>query len=123
MRFYRDGSKGKIAGVCYGLGQGLGIKVGALRFLCLLSILVLGPGSLLIYLVLTAVLPNVSLDERRKRSNAQASHHLDYVFESLDLRIKKIESYVTTETFAVETRYRQLESQSEASHLSSNERL
>ena len=56
-RFYRDKRRGKVAGVCAGLAEYYGVKVGGLRLGAALSFLFTGPIGPLSYLIAAMTVP------------------------------------------------------------------
>jgi phage shock protein C len=56
-RFYRDKQNGKVMGVCAGLADATGLDATLVRLGALLSLLVLGPAAVLLYLVAGWIAP------------------------------------------------------------------
>lgn len=78
--FYRDSEQGMILGVCAGLADKFGFRLGPLRVVCVLALLLFTVPTLLIYVVAGLLLPGKPLtyyggrDERelwRRRGSAR----------------------------------------------------
>lgn len=85
-RLYRVNDNKVIAGVCTGLSEYLGMDVNIIRILFVISILVLSPIVVLVYLILALALPYG--DELIKKSETVEVHNEDeYAYDENDYKL------------------------------------
>lgn len=113
-RLYRDTENNMIAGVCAGLANYLGFNVCVLRLLVIIGAIVFMPVAIVGYIVLAFLIPKrpaerPPLDEERARFWREVSNAPGDVFSSvrhrfreLDLRLQRMEAYVTSKEFAID---------------------
>lgn len=112
-RLYRDKVNGKIAGVCAGLGEYLGLHVGALRLVVFVGAIVFMPFVVIAYIALAIFLPvrpeTVAEDAEqaefwRDVNNAPADvfGNLRHRFRDLDMRLQRMEAFVTSPEFTID---------------------
>jgi len=113
-RLYRDGQNAMIAGVCAGIAEYAGLNVKGTRIV--LALLCLTPmlGLIIVsYIVLAIVLPvkPEGLYENKEQaefwrgvSNAPADvfGSLRHRFRELNMRLERMEAYVTSREFAID---------------------
>lgn len=119
---YRYPQEGKIAGVCAGVAHYIGMEVWLVRILVLTLFLLGGTGIVLLGYVAAwlfmdkAPLLAEQVDEPQlKEKSWQAGeaprkrvNTLTGEFDEMEARIRRLESYVTSETFKVRNKFRQL---------------
>jgi phage shock protein C len=103
--------RGLVAGVCRGIAEYFDFKVGWVRFLVLLFILMSGiwPGLILYFIVAIVMKPEpvrpIENPDQQEfyddyvRSRRNAAHRLKRRFESLDRRVRRMEDVVTAREF------------------------
>lgn len=110
-KLWRLPEQGKLMGVCAGLADYLDIPVRLIRVIVVLSLFFgLFMFTLVAYLVLGFVLDPKPADAPDERPPS-ASELLDQLAEALnrdEKSVREIERYVTSETFSVRSRFRQL---------------
>ncbi|KER02066.1 envelope stress response membrane protein PspC [Photorhabdus temperata] len=110
-KLYRIPEKGKIKGVCAGLAYYFGVPVGLIRAMAILSLFFGLFGLVVIaYIVLVFVLDPapVSYTEEAGFSVQKLLNEADYQLKAGELRLRQMERYITSETFSVRSRFRQL---------------
>lgn len=109
-RLYRDRNNAMIAGVCAGLADYFGFNRRALRVVVAISFLMFMPFVFVSYIVLAIVLPvkpdepvidEAKADFWRELSNAPADvfGNVRHRFRELDLRLQRMEAFVTSREF------------------------
>lgn len=112
-KLYRLPQEGMIKGVCAGLARYLDVPVKLLRVIVVLSLFFgLFFFTLVAYIVLTFVLDPAPAgayehDDDTVRPS-QTLSEADAVLRDSEARLRDMERYVTSETFAVQSRFRQL---------------
>lgn len=110
-KLWRIPQQGKVRGVCAGLAEYLDIPVTLLRVIVVLSMFFgLFGFTLIIYFILGFVL-DVKPDDAPSEHTPSASQLLDELDEALkfdERQVRDIERYVTSETFSVRSRFRQI---------------
>lgn len=112
-KLYRIPSKGKLKGVCAGIADYLDIPVRLVRVIVVLSLFFgLFMFTLIAYGVLTFVLDEQPDDIGGRPSAVlsarQMLSRLSTELESDEQSLREMERYVTSETFSVRSRFRQL---------------
>ncbi|MGV7961407.1 envelope stress response membrane protein PspC [Photorhabdus tasmaniensis] len=110
-KLYRIPEKGKIKGVCAGLAYYFDVPVNLIRAMTILSLFFGLFGLVVIaYIVLVFVLDPVPANytEEAGFSVQKLLNEADYQLKAGELRLRQMERYVTSETFSVRSRFRQL---------------
>lgn len=111
-KLYRVPEEGMIKGVCAGLAHYFDIPVRLIRVMVVLSLFFgLFVFTIAAYIVLTFVLepaPASSFSEHREATPRQLLDQLEYELGAGEQRLRQVERYVTSETFGVQSRFRQL---------------
>jgi phage shock protein C len=118
-RLYRDTDKGRLLGVCAGIADYFGFDVTGTRIVALISLVFFMPATLLIYFGLAILLPKRSdvmpspeMDsDFRKEVRASPQSTLSgtrHRFRELDLRLQRMERYVTSPRFQLDREFRDL---------------
>lgn len=119
-RFYRDRENAVFLGVCSGIADYFGFKLWATRVLAILSLFLFMPAALLIYFGLGLLTPKKPLalyrDEREEefwrgvRVSPRATFsETRHKFRELDVRLQRLERYVTSPRFNLDQEFRDLE--------------
>ncbi len=118
MGLYRDTDKGKLLGVCAGIADYFGFSVTGTRVVALISLVFFMPATLLVYFGLAILLPKQSdvrarpeMEDFRQelRSSPQATlSGVRHRFRELDLRLQRMERYVTSPRFSLDREFRDL---------------
>ncbi|MBP2197861.1 envelope stress response membrane protein PspC [Pantoea cypripedii] len=110
-KLWRIPQQGKVRGVCAGLAEYLDIPVTLLRVIVVLSLFFgLFAFTVIIYFILGFVL-DVKPDDAPDVHKPSASELLDQLDAALQVderHVRDIERYVTSETFSVRSRFRQI---------------
>jgi phage shock protein C len=115
-RLYRLPRRGKIFGVCAGLADYFGFDVAITRALVVVGAFFAFPFIFVAYVVLGFVLP-VQVDDddiqdpvqRQVRSNPHSSlSGVRYRFRDLDVRLQRLEKYVTSSRYRLDREFQQL---------------
>lgn len=116
-RLYRSSTDGWIAGVCAGLADYFGLNLTATRVVVAIGSFFF-PSLILVYLLLALLLkkrPTQAADNpdgdlrRRVRSEPHATlGAAKHRFRELDLRLQRIEKYVTSRRFELDRELRKL---------------
>ena len=112
-RLYRDRENAMIAGVCAGLAEYFGFNRKALRCITACFAIFFLPFVAMSYLVLAIVLPvrpvEMKIDDEQAKfwrgvSNAPSDvfGNLRHRFRELDLRVQKMEAFVTSREFEID---------------------
>lgn len=112
-RLYRDRENAMIAGVCAGIADYFGMNRKGVRLVTALGFLLFMPFVVVSYIILTIVLPvrpaEPKVDEEqaafwRNVSNAPSDvfSHLKHRFRELDLRLQRMEAFVTSKEFEID---------------------
>ena len=119
-RLYRDTKNRVVLGVCAGIAAYFGINPWVVRVLAILGLLMFTPPTIIAYFILALVLPKApqrlyrTPDEERFWTNVRvdpsgSSSELRHRFRELEQRLRRIESYVTSEAYRVSREIRDLE--------------
>ncbi len=111
-KLYRVPEEGVLKGVCAGLAHYLGVPVKLLRVIVVLSMFFgLFMFTLVAYFLLAWLLEPVP-PQRFAGEDAPSSHQLlsqaDRELRASEQRLRQLERYVTSETFGVRSRFRDL---------------
>lgn len=112
-RLYRDKENAMLAGVCAGLANYFGLNTKGLRLIAVVSTFFFFPFMVPAYIVLAIILPVKPHDlyedsgqEEFWRSVSMAPSDvfssLSHRFRELDLRLQKMEAYVTSREFEID---------------------
>ena len=112
-RLYRDKDNAMLAGVCAGLASYFGLNRKGLRLIAAVSTFFFFPFMVPAYIILAIILPvkpqDLYKDESQEkfwRSMSMAPtdvfSNLSHRFRELDLRLQKMEAYVTSREFEMD---------------------
>ena len=111
-KLWRKPDEGKLMGVCAGLAEYLDIPVRLLRVIMVLSLFFgLFMFTVVAYFVLGFVLdvkPANVADNPRQPSASELLDQLESALQRDERSVRDVERYVTSETFSVRSRFRQL---------------
>ena len=112
-KLYRIPSRGKVKGVCAGVAEYLDIPVRLVRVIVVLSMIFgLFMVTTIVYFVLAFLLDEMPESVVREGENMPTAHmlleKLDAELNGGEANLREIERYVTSETFSVRSRFRQL---------------
>jgi phage shock protein C len=118
-RLYRIPSRGKVFGVCAGLADYFGFDVTITRVLVVMGAVFSAPLVIVAYVVLGFLLPvrpyedderdAPDLVQRQVRSNPHGSlSGVRYRFRDLDVRLQRLEKYVTSSRYRLDREFQQL---------------
>lgn len=119
-KLYKIPQAGKVMGVCAGVADYFDIKVGVVRVLTIVGILVTFPWLLLGYFILGMALDpkpgDLYRDEREEEFWKQTRKSPDYTaaelrrrFRDIERRTSEMEAYMTSKRFRLERELRALE--------------
>ena len=120
QRFYRDPGHGKLMGVCAGLADYFGWNVTLIRVLAVIALLWFNVLTLAVYLVLGVMLPTKpdalydwDADEEYwrsvRRSAGDTFRDVRHRFRELDMKLQRMEGYVTSSRYDLDRQFRDLE--------------
>ena len=109
-RLYRDKENAILAGVCAGLANYFGLCRKGLRIVVAISTLFFFPFVIVAYIVLAIILPvkpqDLYKDESQEKfwrgvsmAPTDVFSNLSHRFRELDIRLQKMEAYVTSKEF------------------------
>lgn len=110
-KLWRIPPQGKVRGVCAGLAEYFDVPVRLLRVIVVLSLFL----GLFMFTVVAYFVLGYVLDE--KPANASNEHQpsarelldeLETALQSDERKVREVERYVTSETFSVRSRFRQI---------------
>lgn len=111
-KLWRKPDEGKLMGVCAGLAEYLDIPVRLLRVIVVLSLFFgLFVFTVIAYFVLGFVLdvkPANATDGERQPSASELLDQLESALQQDERSVRDVERYVTSETFSVRSRFRQI---------------
>ncbi|MBJ7220950.1 MULTISPECIES: envelope stress response membrane protein PspC [unclassified Brenneria] len=109
---YRIPEEGMLKGVCAGLARYFDVPVKLLRVIVVLSMFFgLFFFTILAYIILSFILepaPANSYRDASPQTPNQLLNDADATLNASEQRLRNIERYVTSDTFGVESRFRQL---------------
>ena len=120
QRFYRDRRNGKLMGVCAGLADYFGWNVTFTRILAIIALVWFNGLTLIVYLVLGFMLPTKpeqlydwDTDEEYwrsvRRSAGDTFRDSRHRFRELDMKLQRMEGYVTSSRYDLDRKFRDLE--------------
>lgn len=112
-RLYRDRDNAILAGVCAGLANYFGLNRKGLRLVVAVSTLFFFPFMVPAYIVLAIILPakpqDLYQDESQEKfwrgmsmAPSDVFSNLNHRFRELDLRLQKMEAFVTSREFSID---------------------
>jgi len=112
-RLYRDKDNAMLAGVCAGLASYFGLSLKGLRLIVVVSTFFFFPFMVPAYIILAIILPakpqNLYQDESQEKfwrgmsmAPSDVFSNLSHRFRELDLRLQKMEAYVTSREFEMD---------------------
>jgi phage shock protein C len=112
-RLYRDKDNAILTGVCAGLASYFGLNRRGLRLILAVSTLFFFPFVVPAYIILTLILPvkpqDLYKDENQEKfwrgvsmAPTDVFGNLSHRFRELDLRLQKMEAYVTSREFEMD---------------------
>lgn len=111
-KLYLAPEDGVLKGVCAGLAHYFGVPVNLIRVMCILSIFFGLFGLTIVgYIILSFMLkpaPANSFDRGSRLSPRLLLDEADRELKTSEQRLRQIERYVTSETFSVRSRFREL---------------
>lgn len=111
-KLYRVPEEGMVKGVCAGLAHYFDVPVRLIRVITVLSMFFgLFLLTLLAYIVLTLILdsaPEHYYQDEHQSTPHQLLDQLEYDLRFGEQQLRKVERYVTSDTFGVQNRFRQL---------------
>src|SRR5210317_590662 len=116
-RLYRDKENAILAGVCAGLANYFGLCRKGLRIVVAISTLFFFPFVIVAYIVLAIILPvkpqDLYKDESQEKfwrgvsmAPTDVFSNLSHRFRELDIRLQKMEAYVTSKEFEMDRELR-----------------
>jgi phage shock protein C len=113
-RLYRDKDNAILAGVCAGLADYFGLNRKGLRLVAAVSTFFFFPFMVPAYIVLAIILPakpqDLYQDESQEKfwrgmsmAPSDVFSNLNHRFRELDLRLQKMEAYVTSREFSIDS--------------------
>jgi phage shock protein C len=113
-RLYRDKDNAILAGVCAGLADYFGLNRKGLRLVAAVSTFFFFPFMVPAYIVLAIILPakpqDLYQDESQEKfwrgmsmAPTDVFSNLNHRFRELDLRLQKMEAYVTSREFSIDS--------------------
>lgn len=118
-RFYRNSKRGMLGGVCAGIADYFGFNLCATRFLTVLLFLMFMPAVVLAYIGCVLLVPSDRQLQRpepadpqfRQAMRSDPARTLADVkrrFQKLDMRLARLERYVTSSRFDLDQEFRKL---------------
>lgn len=111
-KLWRIPQQGKVKGVCAGIARYLDVPVTLVRVIVVLSMVFgLFMFTLIAYIVLSCVLEPMPLHADEQAAPLRADELLDALSSEMaqnEHQLRQLERYVTSETFSVRSRFRQL---------------
>ncbi|WP_275556249.1 envelope stress response membrane protein PspC [Mixta sp. Marseille-Q2659] len=111
-KLWRIPQQGKVKGVCAGIAHYLEIPVTLVRVIVVLSMLFgLFMFTLVAYIILSYALEPMPLHASEEAAPLRADELLDALSDEMaqnENKLRQLELYVTSETFSVRSRFRQL---------------
>ncbi len=118
-RFYRNSDRAMVGGVCAGLADYFGFNLRVTRILAICAILTAMPAALIAYFGVVFLVPTRSEKKHRQeydpefrkalRSNpVQTLNDVRRKYQGLDIRLARLERYVTSPRFNLDQEFKQL---------------
>ena len=122
QRLYRDPERGMIMGVCAGIADYFGLNVTLVRIAMVLALLFWWLFTLVAYLLMGFLLPKkprelyATVEDEAfwrniRRSPRDTFHDLRHRFRDIDLRVQRMERYVTSNRYDLDRQFRDLENE------------
>ncbi|HET8554746.1 MAG TPA: envelope stress response membrane protein PspC [Rhodanobacteraceae bacterium] len=120
QRFYRDRRNGKLMGVCAGIADYFGWNVTFIRILAIIALIWFSALTLVIYFGLGFLLPvkperlydwdtNEDYWRSVRRSAKETFRDVRHRFRELDVKLQRMEGYVTSGRYDLDREFRDLE--------------
>jgi phage shock protein C len=111
-KLWRIPQQGMVKGVCAGIAQYLGVPVKLVRIITVLAMLFgLFFFVVVAYIILTFALdpmPEGAMSDANAPSNSDLLDNVDAVLAAGEQRLREMGRYVTSDTFTLRSRFRQL---------------
>lgn len=111
-RLWRDTQNGKLMGVCAGLAEYLNVPVNLIRIMVIISLFIgLFFITVVVYFAVGFFLDKKPLTAQAAENSPGAARLLSQLEQQMqqgEQSVREIERYVTSETFSVRSRFRQL---------------
>ncbi|WP_294906580.1 envelope stress response membrane protein PspC [Tatumella sp. UBA2305] len=111
-RLWRDPQNGKLMGVCAGMAEYLNVPVNLIRIMVVISLFIgLFFITVVVYFALGFFLDKKPLTAENAEDSPTATELLNQLEQQMqqgEQQVREIERYVTSETFSVRSRFRQL---------------
>ncbi|WP_340608851.1 envelope stress response membrane protein PspC [Xenorhabdus bharatensis] len=112
-KLYRLPEQGVIKGVCAGLANYFDVPVALIRTITILSIFFgLSAITLVAYIILSFVMDPAPVGYQREETRAPSTRKIldevDYQLRAGEERLRQMERYITSDTYNVRSRFRQL---------------
>ncbi|MDR0219291.1 MAG: envelope stress response membrane protein PspC [Enterobacteriaceae bacterium] len=112
-KLYRLPEQGVVKGVCAGLAHYFGVPVALIRTMAILSLFFgLFGITVLTYIILTFVMDTAPVgyqaEEHEAPSPRKILDEVDYQLRSGEERLRQMERYITSDSYGVRSRFRQL---------------
>jgi phage shock protein C len=112
-RLYRDKENAILAGVCAGLANYFGLNRKGLRLIVAVCSVFFLPFTIVAYIILTIILPTKPEDLYKDESQekfwrgvsmapSDVFSNLSHRFRELDVRLQKMEAYITSKEFDID---------------------
>ncbi|HET8551238.1 MAG TPA: envelope stress response membrane protein PspC [Gammaproteobacteria bacterium] len=120
QKFYRDRENGKLMGVCAGIADYFGWNVTFIRILAIIAFFWFNGLTLIVYFVLGFVLPvkperpydwetGDEFWRSVRRSANETFRNVRQRFREIDVRLQRMEGYVTSHRYDLDRKFRDLE--------------
>ncbi len=120
-RFYRDTENGIIFGVCAGIADYFGFRLGGTRWVVAIAVFFM-PALLIAYIAIAVLVPPKPMtlykDKREekfwrsvRRSPQATLSNVRHKFREIEVRMQRMERYVTSSRFNLDQEFRNLEDQ------------
>ena len=111
-KLWRIPQRGKVGGVCAGIAQYLDIKVKVVRILAILAmcfgLFVFVVGAYIVLYFVLDPLPENYTEGETAQSSSELLDAVDAQLAAGETRLRQMERYVTSDTFSLRSRFRQL---------------
>ena len=123
-KLWRIPQRGKVGGVCAGIAQYLDIRVKIVRILTILAMcfglfFIVVAAYIVLFFVLDP-LPENYVEGEAVPSNSELLDAVDAQLAAGEARLRQMERYVTSDTFSLRSRFRQLSEVKHESSLATN---
>jgi len=108
-KLWRIPQQGMVRGVCAGLAHYLDVPVKLVRVVTVLSIFFgLAFITLVAYIILSFVMPDSAMGDENAPTSSELLDAVDAQLSAGEQRLREMERYVTSDTFSLRSRFRQL---------------